>query len=213
MKDHSATFITDEALYLIGFCLRPDEDEADVWILMTSGGELDRPIVAEKKIVFFTTPALALSALTLAEDDLKRLALAPEEEALICDVPGMLDLIETEHVDETATILNCLNTFFDLLRAVKQPLPPDYKRILYAFANHLTFHQEFGTFLAAQQIDRAALREAVEWCLETIFARSKLLSLQNWTKTALRKTAKSKRTTGMQKRRNLSKKQEMAVVR
>ena len=70
-------------------------------------------------------------------------------------------------------------TFDDLLEAVKQPLPPDYKRILYAFADHLTFHRELGTFLEEHQIDRAELRGAIEWCIETIFSRSKSLSLQN----------------------------------
>jgi hypothetical protein len=195
MQDNSTTSIDDEALYLVGFCLNANEHESDLWTLITSGGDIDRPIVADSKIIFFNDPELAPAALELADNDLKQLGPAPQEVVLVCNVPEMLHLVDTESADETATILNCLNTFFDLLEAVKQPLPPDYKRILYAFADHLTFHREFGTFLEEQQIDQTMLREAIEWCIETIFSRSKFLSLQNWDQESRRNIPKTKSKT------------------
>lgn len=191
MQDNSTISIDDEALYLVGFCLSANEHESDLWTLITSGGDIDRAIVTGSKIIFFNDPELAPADLELADNDLKQLGPAPQEVVLVCNVPEMLRLVDTESVDETATILNSLNTFFDLLEAVKQPLPSDYKRILYPFADHLTFHREFGTFLEARQIDRARLREAIEWCIETIFSKSKFLSLQNWDQESRRNIPKN----------------------
>lgn len=195
MQDNPIISVNDEALYLVGFCLSANKQESDLWTLITSGGDIDRPIVADSKIIFFNDPELAPAALELADNNLKQLGPAPQEVVLVCDIPEMLRLVNTENVDETATILNCLNTFFDLLEAVKQSLTPDYKRILYAFADHLTFHREFGAFLEEQHIDRTMLREAIEWCIETIFSRSKFLSLQNWDQESRRNIPKTKSKT------------------
>jgi len=171
---------------------------------MTFGGDENQPIMVDGSILFFEEPELAPAALELSAADMKHFGSTPDEIAAIYDISEMLQLIQTADIDETATIVDCLNVFDDLLKAVKRPLPPDYKSILYAFADHLTFHREFGTFLEQKQIDRAKLREAIEWCLETIFSRSKLLSLQSWTKEALQNTIKTKRKTGTRKRTRTS---------
>jgi hypothetical protein len=212
MRDEFMTCKDDEALYLMGFCFNPQRDDADCYTLITSGGEIDRPIVADRKIVFFNDPALAPIALSLSDNDMKRLGPAPQEVVLVCDIPEMLRLIETERVDETAAILNCLNTFFDLLQAVKKPLPPDYKRMLYALADHLTFHREFGAYLQEQQIDRVVLREAIEWCMETIFSQSKFLSLQSWNQESRRDLLKIKSNTKKVRKKRTPRKQKVVAA-
>lgn len=193
MKEGSTTYTVNdhEALYLVAFCLSShDEEHPDVYTLITSGGEIDRPIVQHKTIIFFPSQSLASSALTLAEPDLKRLGPPPQEVALVCTPKEMLRLVEDETIDETAEILNNLNTFFDLLAAVKIPLPENYKRMLYDFADHLTFEREFGTFLEEQQIERSALREAMEWLIDTVFSNSRVLSLQKVKQMRKRRTSK-----------------------
>lgn len=140
---------------------------------MTFGGNENRPIMVDDKVLFFNEPELASAALGVANPDMKSFGPCPEEVAAIYNISEMLQLIETADIDETATIVDCLNIFDDLLEAVKQPLSPDYKRILYVIADHLTFHREFGTFLEEQHIDRTMLREAIKWCIETVFSRSK----------------------------------------
>lgn len=212
MENKSSYSASNEMLYLIGFHRNLDSKEIDLYTLMTFGGDENQPIMVDGCILFFDEPELASAALELVNTHMKRFGPPPDEIAAIYDISEMLQLIQTEDIDETATIVDCLNVFDDLLKAIKQPLPPDYKRMLYAVADHLTFHREFGTFLAEHQIDRVELRKAVEWCLETIFSRSKLLSLQSWTKAALRNTVKPKRKTGTRKRTRTSEKQEVAAA-
>lgn len=209
-KDASYPVNNDETLYLIGFRQILDSDTVDLYTLMTFGGDENRPIMVDDNVLFFNEPELAFAALDVANPDMKSFGSCPEEVAAIYNISEMLQLIETANIDETATIVDCLNVFDDLLEAVKQPLPPDYKRILYAFADHLTFHREFGTFLEEQHIDRAALREAIEWCIETIFSRSKFLSLQNWEQESRRNIPKTKNKTKTVRKKRTSKRQKVA---
>lgn len=179
MRKESTHLINDEALYLVGFCIRTS-DIPEIYTLISAGGEIDRPILIDNAILFFDAPQLISKALELSTSDLKKLPLPSEEVALTCYIREMLQLIDTESIDESATILNCLNTFFDLIDAVEQALPDNYKHLLYSFADHLTFHREFATFIRAQHLNRITLRQAIDWCIRTISAKSTLLTSQGW---------------------------------
>ena len=93
----------------------------------------------------------------------------------MCDFAEALYLIESEDKDESATIINCINTLSDLLPATGLKLPADCKTILAKFADHLTFHREYGEFLRRENLARSAIRDAVFWCLGCIAAKAKFL--------------------------------------
>lgn len=163
-----------EKLYLFGFRIDPDREDPEIYTLFIYG-EQERPLVADGYIVFFSQPDLAISALKLCKIDTSQLGMPPTEVALLCDIAEMLHLIRYKDIDDSATILNCLNTVFDLVKATLLPLPNDYKRVLYSFADHLTFEQEFASFLTQHEIERSMIENAIMWCMGAVMSKSKLL--------------------------------------
>jgi hypothetical protein len=163
-----------EKLYLFGFRIDPDREEPEIYTLFIYG-EQERPLVADGNIVFFSRPDLILSALKLCEIDTSQLGIPPTEVSLVCDIAETLHLISYKDIDDSATILNCLNTVFDLVKATSVPLPNDYKRVLYSLADHLTFEQEFASFLTQNDIKRSMIENAIMWCMGAVMSKSKLL--------------------------------------
>lgn len=163
-----------ETLYLFGFRIDPDKEDPEIYTLFIYG-EQERPLVADGYIVFFSRPELALSALKLCEIDTSQLGMPPAEVALVCDIAETLHLIRYKDIDESATILNCLNTVFDLVKAILLPLPNDYKQVLYSFADHLTFEQEFASFFTQNEIQRSMIENAILWCMGAVMSKAKLL--------------------------------------
>lgn len=57
----------------------------------------------------------------------------------------------------------------------QRPQAAQYRRVLVQFADHLTFHREYGKFLQQKNISRTVLRDAILWCLGSVIATSKFL--------------------------------------
>ncbi len=196
MKEEFSSYsLHDEALYLVGFRLNPDSADVDLYTLMTFGGEENSPIMVENKILFFSDPALMHIALKLANGKITHYETPSEEAAVIYNIPEMLNILQTSNIDETALIVDSLNILDDLMKSLQQVLPEEYKRILYPFADHLTFQHEFGKFLKERQIARSLLCHAINWLIDTVFSNSKLLSLQNLERQASQSQAIKKRRT------------------
>jgi len=135
-----------ESLWLIGFLLDSDTASPDFYTLMFPG-ETDEPLQNKSYLIFFSDPQLASHALTFAENDYNpAIHLLPIEIDLVCDAAQMLYLLNHAEIDNEATIINCLNIMFDLVRATTLPMPPEYKQLLYALADHLTFERELTPF-------------------------------------------------------------------
>lgn len=164
----------EKTLWLIGFRIDPDNVNPQLYTLMIIN-EKDHPIIVDKQILFFTKPRLADKALELADPDIRKLGPAPKKVDLVCDIAQMLHLVESKKVDPSAFILNCLNTLFDLIRAWKYPMPPEYKRILHKFAGHLTFEKEFESFLIKEGISREEIFNALFWCIGVIVSKAKFI--------------------------------------
>lgn len=169
-----------ETLYLIEFLQKTGRKKIGLYTLMTFGGEVNRPLIIQGKLIFFNEPTLAPAAWNLAPLEMRSWGPCPKEVAATYNLTELFQLIDTGERDETATIVDCLNTFDDLLSALRQPLLPEYKKLLDPLADHLTFHQELAPFLSQHQIERSDLRNAVQWCVTTIFSNSQLLSLESW---------------------------------
>lgn len=162
----------ETTLYIMGFHLGHHGYFESIYTF-TLVSDTDRPLMLGDKIIFFSTLELATTALNLVTSDYKA---PPCDVSLVCDIPLMIKLIKTENIDNDSTILNCLNSFFDLLNALSINLIYDYKKVLFNFADHLTFHSEFSSFLHDNNIQRQELIEAVLWCLKHIFYGSSLLT-------------------------------------
>lgn len=171
--------MTKKTIDLIGFRVNPDCEEPELYILMICADK-DYPLMVEGDIIFFTKPTLGLKAVQLSSNvDLQKIILKTMNDVddvdFVVDIAEVLYLISDKNIDDQATIINCLNTLFDLVLCTGIPMPSNYKKLLYNFADHLTFHQEFSSFLEQHSISRSWVIDAILWCMNTVVAKSKLL--------------------------------------
>lgn len=159
---------------LIGFRIAPENVQPELYTLLLSDGE-DQPVLIDGEIAMFGKPSLASKAMELAGIDDARLGPPPREPDLVCDLAETLYLIHSEDVDQSASILNVLNTLLDLVAATRIPIPPESRRILHALADHLTFAREFGEFIDQDSITRSAVKDALLWCVGAVVAKARIL--------------------------------------
>jgi hypothetical protein len=165
----------DVEFYLIGFRLNPDNESPELYTLIISEDDDYKPLLASGCILFFSKPELAADALKSSQQKNTKIYNVPKNIELVVDVAETLYLLESEDIDLTATILNCLNTLDDLIKAIKLTVPEHYKNILYKLADHLTFNQEYSSFFSKQNISRSSAIDEILWCLGTITIKSKIL--------------------------------------
>jgi len=164
-----------DGIALIGFRLQADSVNPDFFTLMAYG-ERDFPVRDGVQIVFFTEPALAAKVCEYWPEEIRRLAKASLEIDLVCDVAKALHIIKNEDQDDSSILLNCLNTFFDLVVATGHACPKGYERALSRLADRLTFEREFATFLEQEHVSRSDILDAFLWCMGSIAANAKLIT-------------------------------------
>ena len=139
--------------------------------------DVDRPILNNGKIIFFSEPELSQAALKKSTENVSTKvfqfhSLTP---ALECDLDNIFSLILYGDVDISANILNFLNMILDFIRYLEIPLPSSHKKNLYNFADHLTFESNFENFLCEKSISRFKILESIYWCIGAIVSNSMIL--------------------------------------
>ena len=138
------------------------------------GEEGDQPILEKDRFILFTQPNMALSALKTMDASIR-------DDSNITTNPYYMDfaatmyLLESENVDNTATIINLLNVLSDMFSAVHIKLPPEYKDVLNSLAGHLTLNREFGAFIEQEHITRVICLNGILWCLGRLLMNSHIL--------------------------------------
>jgi hypothetical protein len=163
-----------EGLSLVGFRINPAGHAPDLYTIIVYDGT-DSPIIIDRQIAFISRPEHAAKLYRLCDKRLKNLGPPPTEVDLICDVPATLNIIGRKNRDNKAVILNCLNTTFDLLGAVKVQMPDEYKSVLYDLADHLTFNRDFGDFLTKQGMSRESITHAILWCVGAVTVNARIM--------------------------------------
>src|SRR5262245_21941039 len=163
-----------EGISLVGFRLWPENENPDWYTLFTYGKE-DIPIMDNDRLVFFKSVDLIDRIYAMFDNSIKRHYPLPSEIDLVCDVADMLYVVNHQDSDGSATILNGLNTIFDLLKAIQMTLPAEYKGILYRLADHMTFNREFGAYLRQNAVTREAITNAILWAIGAITIRSRII--------------------------------------
>ena len=171
----TANLNTEKLLWLFGFRIDPDTEIPNLYTLIVYG-EQEPPLVAGGQLVFFTRPELAINALQLCNIDVKKQGKPPTQIDAICDIAETLYLLDAEDIDESGTMLNCLNALLNLVAATLTPMPTEYKQVLYALADNLNIDREFASFLAEEDIQRSEIVNAILWCVGAITAKSRLLT-------------------------------------
>ena len=159
--------------WLVG--VRLDAESAGAPDLYTLYLDAERPVATAGSIIFISDPALAGAALARDDDPAVRDMAIPDQVEIVYDVPMALYLIASENVDRDAIVVNVLNVLFDLLKATGVPWIASVKDVLYPFADHLTFSQEFGTYLDAVSGRRQEVVNAVLWGIGAVASHATVL--------------------------------------
>ncbi len=167
-------------LCLIGLRLDPTAEGPQLFTLIEQDEAGGRPIMANGRILFFSTPALVARALQMAGDapagglpgTSATSAPMPKQMDVLCDVAQSLFLVNSQAEDSDGVLLDCMACLDDLLRATGLNVPANYIAVFNALAERLERNSEFGGFLAEQGIDRETVEDAILWCVGAIAVKS-----------------------------------------
>ena len=159
---------------LVGLRLDPHCDGPQFYTLLAVGGDNERPITAEGRILFFARPELAAKALAL-DPDLAKLGPAPEQTETFCDIAQTLHLVNSQDADPEGVILECLLIFDDLVRATHLHMPDRYQGLLTELAARLTERAALRDIFRNHAL-REHVEDALLWCVGAIAAKSQMIS-------------------------------------
>lgn len=162
-----------EELVLVGFRLDGDHDGPQCYTLLIVGGDNERPIMAEGRLLFFSDPKMGAQALSL--DPTARFETAPLELETFCDVAETLHLVNSQDLDPDGVVLDCLLVFDDLVRATRLHMPDSYQAVLTELTARLTEGARLGSFLRNHSV-REEAEDALLWCIGAITVRSRIVS-------------------------------------
>jgi hypothetical protein len=159
-------------LYLIGFRMDPAAEGPQFYTLIGSEGESERPITCGDRVLFFRKPTAAGKALAASDNGFRDVRPVPAELELLCDVGEALHVANQEEEDGDGLLFELIAVFDDLLRAVKLTPPAEHSAVLAAVAGRLSESQEFASFLAASELTREKLEDALLWCVGAVAVKS-----------------------------------------
>jgi hypothetical protein len=167
-------------LCLIGLRVDPTAEGPQLFTLIEQGEGGGRTIMANGRILLFSSPALVARALQLADNaiagGLPRTSATsvpmPKQMDVLCDVAQSLFLVNSQADDFDGVLLDCIACLDDLLRAAGLNVPANYIAVFNALAERLERNSEFGTLLAEQGIDRETVEDAILWCVGAIAVKS-----------------------------------------
>ena len=165
---------THEELVLVGLRLDGQHDGPQFYTLLAVGGDNERPIVAEGRILFFTHPNLAPKALAM-DEGLKKFGPPPQEVETFCDIAEALHLVNSQDADPDAVVLDCLLILDDLVRATRLNMPDRYQGLLTELAARLTERDSLKKIFSSQAL-RSHVEDALLWCVGAIAVKSRMLS-------------------------------------
>lgn len=163
-----------EELLLAGFRLDARHDGPQFYTLLAIGGDNERPLCAEERLIFFTRPELAGKALAL-DSSMSGLGPAPEELESFCDIAEALHLINSQDADRDGVVLDCLLIFDDLVRATKLHMPDRYQGLLTELAARLTERVPLRLIFTNHAL-REHVEDALLWCIGAIAVKSQLIT-------------------------------------
>ncbi len=163
-----------EELVLIGFRVDAQHDGPQFYTLLAVGGDNERPIMAQDRLVFFTRLELAAKALAL-DPSMVKLGPPPQELETFCDVAEAFYLINSQNADLDGVVLDCLLIFDDLVRATRLHMPDRYQGLLTELAARLTERKLLRDIFTNQSL-REHVEDALLWCVGAITLKARLLT-------------------------------------
>ncbi len=163
-----------EELVLVGFRLDSHSEGPQFYTLLAVGGDNERPITADGRLLFFARAELAAKALAL-DSSLAHLGPAPQEVETFCDVAQALHLVNSQDTDHDGVVLECLLVFDDLVRATKLHMPDRYQGLLTELTARLTERANLRDIFTSHSL-REHVEDALLWCVGAIAVKSRMIA-------------------------------------
>jgi hypothetical protein len=159
---------------LMGMRVDGEHDGPQFYSVLAVGGDNERPIVSEGRILFFTRPDLAAKALAM-DLTMRKLGAAPTEVEAFCDVAEALHLINSQDDDSDGVVLDCLLIFDDLVRATRLHMPDRYQGLLTELTARLTERDSLRNIFTSHSL-REHIEDALLWCVGAIAVKSRIIT-------------------------------------
>jgi hypothetical protein len=163
-----------EELAMAGFRLDPTHEGAQFYTLLAVGGDNERPLTADGRIIFFTRTTLVHKALAM-DQSMAVLGTPPRDVETMCDVAQTLYLVNSQDNDPDGVVLDCLLIFDDLVRASQLSMPERYQGILTELAARLTEGDSLKKVFTNEAL-RHHVEDALLWCVGAVTMKSRLLT-------------------------------------
>jgi hypothetical protein len=163
-----------EELAMAGFRIDPTHEGPQFYTLLAIGGDNERPLTADGRIIFFVRTTLVYKALAM-DKSLAVLGNPPRDVETICDVAQTLYLVNSQDEDPDGVVLDCLLIFDDLVRATQISMPERYQAILTELAGRLTEGQSLKRVFTSDAL-RQHVEDALLWCVGAVTMKAKLLT-------------------------------------
>src|SRR5215831_5942100 len=163
-----------EELAMAGFRLDPTHEGPQFYTLLAVGGDNERPLMSDGRIIFFARTTLVHKALAM-DKSLAVLGNPPRDVETMCDVAQTLYLVNSQDADADGVVLDCLLIFDDLVRATKLSMPERYQGILTELAARLTEGQSLGKVFSNDAL-RQHVEDALLWCVGAVAMKAQLLT-------------------------------------
>ncbi|MGB8890375.1 MAG: hypothetical protein WCC87_26855 [Candidatus Korobacteraceae bacterium] len=171
---HSHSGEPHEELVLVGFRVDGHHDGPQFYTLLAVGGDNERPLTADGRLVFFTRLELAAKALAL-NPGMAKLGPPPAEIETFCDVAEAFYLVNSQNADLDGIVLDCLLIFDDLVRATKLHMPDRYQGILTELAARLTERKLLRDIFTSQSL-REHVEDALLWCVGAVTLKARMIT-------------------------------------
>jgi hypothetical protein len=165
---------SQEELAMAGFRIDPSHEGPQFFTLLAVGGDNERPLVADGRIIFFARTTLAHKALAL-DKTMAVLGNPPRDVEMMCDVAQALYLVNSQDKDPDGVVLDCLLILDDLVRATHIGIPERYQGILTELAARLTEGASLGKVFTSEAL-RQHVEDGLLWCVGAVVMKSKLLT-------------------------------------
>ena len=163
-----------EELVLVGIRIDGQHDGPQLYTVLAVGGNNERPIVGDGRLIFFSQPELAAKAVAL-DSSFAKLGPVPQEMESFCDVAEALHLINSQNDDFDGVVLDCLLIFDDLVRATRLHMPDRFQGMLTELAARLTERQSLRQIFTNYSL-REHVEDALLWCVGAIAVKSRILT-------------------------------------
>ena len=163
-----------EELAMAGFRIDPSHEGPQFYTLLAVGGENERPLTAEGRIIFFARTTLVHKALAM-DKSMAVLGNPPRDVETICDVAQTLYIVNSQDEDPEGVVLDCLLIFDDLVRASQISMPERYQGILTELAARLTEGVPLKRIFTSVAL-RRHVEDALLWCVGAITMKARFLT-------------------------------------